>query len=65
VDLLALLEKHDTWARIEIARYFNKICREKEIQGYDEETINKIKGALLFLTKDDDPEHDDISQGIN
>lgn len=64
-DLIGLLEKENTWARIEIARYFDEICRKKEIQDYDETTICKIREALLVLTKDNNPGSDDTIKSSN
>jgi hypothetical protein len=43
-DLIPLLGENDTWARIELARYFNEICRKKEIQSYTKES--RVKRVL-------------------
>lgn len=57
-DLIPLLNDDDTWARIELARYFNEICRKKEILDYSEKVIEKIRDSLITLTKDKNPESD-------
>ncbi len=56
--LIPLLNDSDTWARIELARYFNEICRKKEIQHYSVDVREKIRDSLMTLTKDKNPESD-------
>ena len=57
-DLIPLLNDDDTWARIELARYFNEICRKKEMQDYTADVRGKIRDSLITLTKDKNPESD-------
>jgi len=57
-DLIPLLNDDDAWARIELARYFNEICRKKEIQEYVKDVREKIRAELITLTKDKNPESD-------
>ncbi len=57
-DLLPLLDDNDTWARIGLARYFNEICRKKEIQDYPMDVREKIRDSLITLSKDKNPESD-------
>lgn len=57
-DLIPLLNDDDTWARIELARHFNEICRKKEILDYSAEVKEKIRDSLIALTKDKNPESD-------
>jgi hypothetical protein len=57
-DLIPLLNDDDTWARIELARYFNEICRKKEILGYMKDVRETIRDSLITLTKDKNPESD-------
>lgn len=57
-DLIPLLDDNDTWARIELARYFNDICRKTETQSYTNEIKKKIRNSLMALTKDKNPESD-------
>jgi hypothetical protein len=64
-DLINLLGKQNAWAKIEIARYFNEICRKKEILDYEGVIIDKIRYALLVLTKDGNPESDNTSKSNN
>jgi len=64
-DLIAQLSPTDGWARIEIARYLNDICRKKEIQDYDQATLKKIKSALFALSKDKNPETDETIKSNN
>lgn len=65
VDLIRLLNDSDTWARIELARYFNEICRKKEIQDYTADAREKIRDSLLTLTKDKNPESDGTIKSNN
>lgn len=64
-DLIPLLGENDTWARIELARYFNEICRKKEIQSYTKELKEKIRDSLITLTHDKHPESDDTIKSSN
>jgi hypothetical protein len=64
-NLISLLDEDDSWARIEVARYFNELCRKKEIQDYTKEVIDKIREALLTLTHDKNPEADDNIKSSN
>lgn len=57
-DLIPLLNDDDTWARIELARYFNEICRKKKIQDYPVEVKENIRDSLITLSKDKNPESD-------
>ena len=57
-NLIPLLNDDDAWARIELARYFNEICRKKEILDYTAEVKEKIRDSLVTLTKDKNPESD-------
>ena len=65
VNLIPLLSSSDTWARIEIARYLNNICRKAEVQKYDKVPLNKIKEALFMLSKDTNPETDETIKSSN
>ncbi len=64
-DLIPELSPNDSWARIEIARYLNEICRKKEIQRYSQRSLKKIKGALFTLSKDKNPETDETIKSNN
>ena len=64
-DLITFLGENDTWARIEIARYFKEICRKKEIQNYTQGVIEKIRDTLITLTHDKNPESDDTYKSSN
>jgi hypothetical protein len=76
-DLIKLLGENDTWARIEIARYFYEICQKNEIQNLSPNEIERIRDSLITLTNDKDPESDNkikfsnpnpddaITEGIN
>lgn len=64
-NLISLLDEDDSWARIEVARYFNELCRKKEIQDYKNEVVGKIREALLTLTHDKNPEADDNIKSNN
>jgi len=57
-DLLKLLGKNDNYARIEIARYLNEICRKKGIQNITQHVKNKIRSSLIILSHDKNPETD-------
>jgi len=65
VDLIPMLSAGDTWARIELARYFNDICRKSEIQKYEQKLLKKIKGALFTLSKDPNPKSDETIKSNN
>lgn len=77
VNLIPQLSKKDTWARIEIARFLNDICRQKEIQKYSQSVIKEIKNSLFILSTDEHPQTDEtiksnhpkpddaITRGIN
>lgn len=64
-DFITLLSPTDGWARIEIARYLNDICRKKEIQGYNQAMQKKIKSTLFTLSKDKQPETDETIKSNN
>lgn len=64
-NLISLLDEDDSWARIEVARYFNELCRKKEIQDYTKEVAEKTRETLLTLTHDKNPEADDNIKSSN
>ena len=64
-DFISQLSPKDSWAKIEIARYLNDICRKKEIQDYDQKTLDRIKNALFALSKDKCPETDETIKSNN
>lgn len=59
-DLIKILGENDAWAKLEITRYFRKICQKKEIQNYEKEIIEKIRDSIIQLTFDKNPESDNI-----
>ena len=63
--LIPLLSKSDTFARIELARYFNGICRKVEIQKHDTKTLKTIKDSLFILACDLNPDTDETIKSSN
>lgn len=52
------LNKKQGWARMEIARFLERKCREESIKSIDSDLLNKIKQALFDLAEDEDPNDD-------
>lgn len=57
-EVIPLLNNHDAWAKIELARYFHEVCKKKEMRSYIAEVKEKIRDSLIILSHDKNPESD-------
>lgn len=59
------LQKKDTSARIEVARFLDDECRKKETPKRDNGLLKEIKNILFDLASDRDPENDETIKSSN
>jgi len=53
------LDKTQDWARMEVARFFEKECGQESIKSISSELLNKVKQILFDLVEDKDPNDDE------
>jgi len=65
LDTFWKLQKTDTWAKTEIARFLNGECRKEKTPKINKDLLKQIKEVLFELSSDKDPDNDETTRSSN